>query len=245
MLHYKGKLLNFDLVLFALAEDEAECANIFIFLKQNRHHIDDTAVLGVLDFLDDNNNDYDLLSQTLLNIERTDFSKKPKPIQRKRYFPYAASLIIFLGVGVFYYYFSQTSKPYVFVPDEFGLDNMLSDHASTSHWDDFVASFIIEDYANAVRVIDSMPEGVALDSIAYFKGVSAFKLGDYKLAAENFIQLQHHKHSLFFQDGEYFLALSLLKAKKLKNAHSVLKSIVDQENHPFRDESIYLLDNFY
>jgi hypothetical protein len=243
MISYKDKLVNFDLVLFALAEDGAERANIFNFLQENRHRINDNAILGVLDFLSNNNNDYDLLARTILKIEQTDFSKSPRLYKRKGFLMYAASLVLLMALGS--YYFLQQSTPSIFVPHEYGLDNMLSSDSFTTPWVDFAALFVKKDYQNAILVLEGMPDGVALDSLAYFKGVSAFKMGDYKLAEESFSQLQQYEHSVFFQDSEYFFAISLLKRKKTESARQALQAIMEQETHPFRDESKYLLANFY
>lgn len=244
MLYFNNMLVDFELVRFALQASESDRANIFSFLYQNRDSIDDASVLGVLDFLDKNSNDYDLLARKIFHLDHTDFSQK-QTSNTKNYLPYAASLVILLALGSLLFYFSDNSVPSVFVPSEFGLDNLLNDTSVSSQWTSFATSFQSRDYSSALQIIDSMPESAAGDSVLYFKGVTAFKFGDFKLAAESFVMLNDYGQSIFLQDGEYFLALSLLYQKNMLEAEFVLNSIINQNSHPFQAESMRLLEQFY
>jgi hypothetical protein len=57
--------------------------------------------------------------------------------------------------------------------------------------------------------------------------------------------LNDYGQSIFLQDGEYFLALSLLYQKNMLEAEFVLNSIINQNSHPFQAESMRLLEQFY
>jgi tetratricopeptide (TPR) repeat protein len=244
MIYYKNKAVNFELIRVALESDDKERAEIFDYLQQHRDRIEDEAVLGVLDYLEQHPNDYSLLAQKFIAIQSMDFSQSRKfnsPIFR---YALVASVLLLIALGLLFYPFSSPT-PIVYVPDETGLDNMLNKHSMETHWVIFNTYYQNKDYRKALGFIDSMPSRIALDSIYYYKGVVAFKLEKYTLASESFMKLLQHEQSEFFQDGEYFLAISLIKQGDWRNAKDVLQRITSQDFHPFHREAHDLYSQFF
>jgi tetratricopeptide (TPR) repeat protein len=238
MLYFKNIQVNFDLIRIALASNVAERTEIFEFLHQHKEEIEDEAVLGVLDFLTRYPNRYDFLAKKFVKIQSIDFSSSPKP--KKISYAVVASLVLIIGIGILFFQFYNTPDA-VFVPDEMGLDNMLDEQFLESHWDDFNRYFQLENYSMALKALERLPKHTAIDSTMYFKGVTAFKLENYGLASQNFQKLLQHRQSIFFQDGEYFFALSLYKQGDTIRSQEVLNGIISQSNHPFDKEAKALL----
>jgi tetratricopeptide (TPR) repeat protein len=233
--------VDFDLVNYAIDADENERAKIITFLKQNRDKIEDEAVLGFLDYLERNPEKEETITQAVSEID-TILYYKPKRNPKIFFSIAAAILILIIGGGLFMYLKPSAD---IFEPEEFGLDNMLSENNLTSQWDSFNKAYHDKKYREAIGIMNRLPKNTAKDSLLYFKGVSFMKIEEYENAAKQFHLLIQENQSVFYQDAEYLYAISLIKQGDIKKAKSALGSIVKQPHHPFQKEAEALMKDFF
>lgn len=134
--------------------------------------------------------------------------KKPK---RQWYF-IAASLVTFLGLGLFY--FTTTSNQRLF-EQYFEPDPGLATNMSTNKDFEFIKAMVYYkegEYEKAIeRWTEQLPYKKENDTLNYFLGVSHLAIGNEEEAIKYLETVKQKKNSYFLNDTHYYLGLSYLK----------------------------------
>lgn len=139
----------------------------------------------------------------------------------------AASLLIIIGVASWSIFNSGNSSEKVFAAN-FKPDPGLPTTMGTSSEYEFyygMVNYKRKEYAEAISrwepIYAAYPEN---DTLVYFLGVANLANGNPRQAKKYLQKANQKKESAFYEDSKYYLALSLLKENKIKEAKETLKN---------------------
>jgi hypothetical protein len=248
MLRYKGQEVDFEFICNWVASHpvDEECLDLFVFLFANKDSIQNDAILGLLDYIEDN--DWEL---TPLRNKLQESKPKIHTLPKRRLKPQV--LLYPMALGLFFGLYWLGYRPYQnktlvtsHFPIETGLPNFLSNH-DTLHktWRELMHSFKSERYNEALQLISEIEKNKpSNDTLLYYKGISAFMTPRYEMGSASFRALLAQKQSVFANDATYMLALSLLREGQDKEARKILLTIKNDTTHPHQKASKSLLENY-
>lgn len=236
MLNYNGNNISFEYVCQALSFDDQIRDDFFQFLKANRELIEDESIIGVLDYLEQYNDDFSKLESKVKILSGKNYSKNHS--QR-----YRLTAITLLALFVFWLVLSPSDNDSLFEPLEIGVVNLLNSNDSSSNWKNFAVAYNKEKYSKAMSILNEMPNSTSIDSLNYFKGVLSYKLKVYDDSISQFEKVLLIDESIFYYDSQYFIALGYFKTKQYDKCKLVLEQIISDDYHPFHKEAIGLFSN--
>jgi predicted Zn-dependent protease len=245
MLTYNERPINIKLALELLSNtaNKDEQIAFLSFLRQHRNDINDEAIEGLLLFLDDHQGQLEALHDKLSSLNQP-LVKKPTPDYRLRYA--AALALLITATWLLFPKKKPESDLAAFIPLETGLPNLLSSADNLDKWRPAMQAFTQENYSKAIseldKITDNQPNN---DTLLYFSGVAAFKLQSFDKAILTLLKLQQQPDSPYAADGEYFLALAYWQSGQTDKARSALKSIANQQAHPFAEAAKKILSRHF
>ncbi len=163
------------------------------------------------------------------DIEEEPEKKSFSPV----WFAIAASFVILLGIASWGIYNSGNTSEKVFAAN-FKPDPGLPTTMGTSSEYEFyygMVNYKRKEYSEAISrwepLYGANPEN---DTLVYFLGVANLANGNPRQAKKYLQKANEKKQSVFYEDSKYYLALSLLKENKIKEAIETLKNSSSSAN---------------
>jgi len=94
------------------------------------------------------------------------------------------------------------------------------------------------DYAQALTRFSTIENKVVS---AFYSGICYYELKNYQEAERSFQFIINHKRNLFYEQAEWYLALTYLKTDKVTQAKEIL-SQMSQKDSPFSEQSLEILE---
>src|SRR5690606_28562743 len=161
-----------------------------------------------------------------------EYHKEIEPVPEKKelnigWFALAASFLVLISVSTWAILGSGNSPEKVFA-ENFKPDPGLPTTMGTSSEYEFyygMVNYKRKEYAEAISrwepIYAAYPEN---DTLVYFLGVANLANGNPRQAKKYLQKANQKKESAFYEDSKYYLALSLLKENKIKEAKETLKN---------------------
>lgn len=145
----------------------------------------------------------------------------------------AASLLILIG-AVSWAIFNNGNSPEKVFAENFKPDPGLPTTMGTSSEYEFyygMVNYKRKEYAEAISrwepIYGADPKN---DTLLYFLGVANLANGNPRQAKKYLQKANEKKQSVFYEDSKYYLALSLLKENKIKEAMEILENSSSSAN---------------
>lgn len=147
-------------------------------------------------------------------------------------FAIAASVMIVVGLSLFYLYFNTKSCSELaskYYEPEKGLPVVMG--TNNSKLDEVMNDYKTGNYSGAKSKLEKIGGSITNDTINYFYGVVNYELQNYNDAKSDFLQITSSGY--YFEKAQYRLVLTFLKTNDKKSAIQFINEILQNKEHPF------------
>ena len=207
-----------------------------LYLKNSGHDLED-EVAGFIAFYEANEGNTQILKEKLSLQEKKMLKQLPSKKTNWNVLQWAAIFLIIVGSSLFFYLYKQQSNPTISTPyNEIGLPNFMGENPSSKiDWKQIMVYY----KTNQFEKIISIQNVSKNDTLAYFQGISKFKLKHYENSIQGFNSIE--KKSVFYNKSLYFKAFSFYKLKKRSQFEKILSEIKLEVNDPAFNEKVKAL----
>lgn len=156
-------------------------------------------------------------------MEVENIDKKPLTI----WLAIAASIVILIGVSFWAITDTQSAAQKVFAKNFQPDPGLPTTMGTTSEYEFYsgMVSYKRKKYSEAIALWEPLyTENPTNDTLVYFLGVAHLAKGD-NVAAEQYLKMAHSiETSIFVEEANYYLALTLLKENKVHEAKKILEN---------------------
>ena len=155
----------------------------------------------------------------------------------------AASVMLMLGLTVFYYYNTRLDNREKLVAAYWQKDNglpVMMDENSNASFDNAMTTYKSGEYEYAFNQLQALKQ---TDTVLYFEGLCSFEL---KKDAVTYIKpVAENNNSVFQAKAKYYLMLLYVRDGKRDEAIKLLNDLLNEADHPYREQILKLSHEGY
>lgn len=203
------------------------------YLKNAGHSLDD-EVDGFIAFYEANEGNTLVIKEKLKQQENKLLYQLPSKKTNWTALRWAASLFIILGSSIFYYLYQQQTKLNLTAPyEEIGLPNYMGENQQSQiDWKEIMVYYKTKQFQKIISISNTYKN----DTLAYFQGVSAFKLQEYEKGVVLLNNVENKSN--FFNKSLYFKALCYYQLENSTAFEKTLSEIKIETNDPAFNEKV-------
>lgn len=176
-----------------------------------------------------------------------ELDKKKKGGSGRGWFYWMAGVAAIVAIGfiIFQNFFLQPRFTTDLIPSDSGLP-VLMGNESRLDFDNAMSQFKAGQYENAIHgFCKSLVTNPGNDTTLFYLGNCYLHTGNYTKSIETLSHLSRQPNSIYFNKGQYYLALAYWADGKNEKAHLIFAEIANTAEHPFQAKSKVLLKKIH